>query len=56
MAQCSPLQGGWDLCRHLRRGAEEDAAVALFEYDFVAFEEAEALAEVGGEFDGSGLG
>jgi hypothetical protein len=24
--------------------------------DFVAFEEAEALAEVGGEFDGSGLG
>jgi hypothetical protein len=29
---------------------------ALFENELVAFEEAEALAEVGGEFDGSGLG
>jgi hypothetical protein len=38
-------------------GAEEEAAVALFEDDFVAFEQAEARwRRSGGELDGYGLG
>jgi len=50
------VSGDLFLRPHLRRGTEEEAAVALFEDDFVAFEQAEALTKVGGEFDGSGLG